>query len=122
VGGLEPVVGAARARNVSVEVQVVGDPGCPGEDVVRATVAAVDCILRAIPPQPVVLTVLVSGVAAELFLTFERAPDGDVAGLARDVAGLGRGGCAAAGWRAMLEVEDTGPGCLEVHWRRAVPA
>src|SRR5262249_60513352 len=106
-------VGAARARDVSVEVQVVGDPGCPGEDVVRATVAAVDCILRALSPQPVVLTVLVSGVAAELFLTFERAPDGDVAGLARDVAGLGRGGGSAGGGRARLVVDGISPGGLE---------
>ena len=53
----------------------------------------------------------------ELFLAFERAP---AAGF--DVAGLGRTARADAGWRAALEVEDTGQGCLEVRWRKAVPA
>jgi hypothetical protein len=121
---LEPVVSLARSRNVPVEVQVVGDPGRPGEDIVRAIHAAVDSILRVIPAQPVILTVLVPGEQVELFLTFERAPAAgcDLPRLRQDVAGLGSAVRADAAWRAMLEVEDTGQGCLEVSWRKAVPA
>jgi hypothetical protein len=119
LAGLEPVLGAARARGVPVEVQVIGDPGGPGEDVVRATVAAVDQVLRALPPQPVILTVLGScpGDEAEMYLTFGRPP---AAGC--DVAGLGGTVPAGAAWRAALEAEDGGPGCLEVRWRTVVPA
>jgi hypothetical protein len=114
---LEPVLGAARRRNVSVETQAIGDPGDPGEDVLRATVAAVDQVLRALPPQPVTLTVLGSGDEAEMFLTFERPP---LAGC--DLAGLGDAVPAGAAWRAALETEDAGPGCLEVRWRAATSA
>jgi hypothetical protein len=113
---LGPVVGAARERNVPVEVQVIGDPGDPGEDVVRATVAAVGQVLRALPPQPVILTILGagsgSGDEAEMYLTFERPP---VA--LGDVAGLGDAVPAGAAWRAALEAEDDGPGCLEIRWQ-----
>jgi hypothetical protein len=127
---LAPVLSAARSRAVPVEVQVAGDPGRPRQDVVRAIQAAVGNILRALPAQPVVLTVLASEEQVELFLTFERAPAAgcdvpglrqDVAGLRQGVAGLGRAVRADAAWRAMLEVEDTGQGCLEVSWRKAVP-
>jgi hypothetical protein len=120
---LEPVVSAARSRNVPVEVQVVGDPGRRGEDVVRATQAAAESILLALPAQPVILTVLASGEQVELFLTFERAlaAECDVPRLRQDLAGLGSAVRADAAWRAMLEVEDTGQGCLEVSWRKAVP-
>ena len=119
LAGLEPVLGAARARGVPVEVQVIGDPGGPGEDVVRATAAAVDQVLRALPPQPVILTVLGAcpGGEAEMYLTFGRPP---AAGC--DVAGLGGTVPAGAAWRAALEAEDGGPGCLEVRWRTVVPA
>jgi hypothetical protein len=121
LAGLAGVLGAARERNVPVEVQVIGDPGDPGRDVVRATVAAVGQVLRSLPVQPVILTVLGSGSGsgseAELFLTFGQPP---VAGC--DVAGLGGAVPAGAAWRATLEAEDSGPGCLEVRWRTAVPA
>jgi hypothetical protein len=117
LAGLEPVLGAARERNVPVEVQVIGDPGDPGEHVLRATVTAVDRVLAALPPQPVLLTVLGSGDEAEMYLTFARPP---VAGC--DVAGLGGAVPAGAAWRAALEAEGDGPGCLEVRWRTAVPA
>jgi hypothetical protein len=63
------------------------------------------------------LTVLGSGDEAEMYLTFEQAP---LTGL--DVAGLGRAVPAEAAWRAALEAEDDGPGCLEVRWRAVVPA
>jgi hypothetical protein len=111
------VVGAARERDVPVEVQVIGDPGDPGEDVVRATVAAVDQVLRALPPQPVILTVLGSGDEAEMYLTFEMPP---AAGC--DLAALGDAVPPGAAWRAALEAEDAGPGCLEVRWQAVVPA
>lgn len=115
LAGLEPVLRSARARSVPVEVQVIGDPGCPEEDVARAVRAAVDAVLRALPPQPVTLTVLAAGEEAELYLTFERSSPVEC-----DVAGLGRAVPAEAAWRATLEAEDTGQGCLEIHWR-AVP-
>jgi len=118
---LEPVFRAARDRGVLAEVQVIGDPGLPDEDVVRATVGAVDLVLGVLPPQPAMLTILASGDTAEMYLTFERLPAvHSVAGLGRAVAELGHAVPVAAGWRAVLEVEDTG-GCLEVHWRAAVP-
>jgi hypothetical protein len=120
VAGLEPVLAAARERDVPAEVQVIGDPGGPAGDVLRATVAAVDLVLRALPPQPVMLTVLVSGDEAELYLTFGQPPAADgVTGLVRALAGLGD---AVPAWRAMLEADGTGPGCLEVGWRTAVTA
>jgi hypothetical protein len=109
---LEQVVGVARDRDVVVEVQVIEDPGDPGEDVVRATVAAVDLVLRALPPQPAILTVLRSGDEAEMYLTFDQPP---VTGC--DVTGLGGAALAEAAWRATLEAEDDGPGCLEVRWQ-----
>jgi hypothetical protein len=122
VAGLEPVLRAARERGVPAEVQVIGDPGYPGEDVVRATVSAVDLVLRVLPAQPVMLTVLASGDAAELYLTFDRLPAGhSVAGQGRVVALLRHGVRAEAAWRAVLEVEGAG-GCLEVHWRAVVLA
>jgi hypothetical protein len=120
LAGLEPVLNAARARNVPVEVQVIGDPGHPARDVLQAALAAVDGVLRALPPQPAVLTVLAPEDEVELFLTFGQSPAGrEVAG--REVAGPERALRAEAEWRAVLEAEGTGPGCLEVHWRKAVP-
>jgi hypothetical protein len=120
---LAAVLSVARSRNVTVEVQVVGDPGRPGADVVRAIQAAAGNILRALPAQPVILTVLASGEQVELFLTFEQAPAAgcDVPSLSKDLAALGSAVRADAAWRAMLEVEDTGQGCLEISWRKAVP-
>jgi hypothetical protein len=103
------------------EVQAIGDPGRPARAVLRAAVAAVDLVLRALPPQPVILTALASAGASEMFVTFARPPAVDLAGLGRDVAGLGGAVPEAAAWRAVLETGDGGPGCLEVRWR-VVPA
>jgi hypothetical protein len=114
---LEPALSAARARDVPVEVQVIGDPGHPTEDVAQATLATLDGVLRSLPAQPVTLTVLKAGDAVELYLTFGRAPQGRC-----DVAGLAPAVPAVAAWRATLEAEEAGPGCLEIHWRTAVPA
>jgi hypothetical protein len=120
--GLEPVLRAARERGVVAECQVIGDPRLPREDVVEAALAAAGLVLRALPPQPVTLTLLASGDEAEMYLTFERPPAAlDVAGLGRELAGLGDAVQVAAAWRAALEVEDDG-GCLEIHWRRGGPA
>ena len=114
---LEPALSAARNRDMPVEVQVIGDPGQPADDVAHATLAAVDGVLRTLAPQPVTLTIVGSDGGVELFLTYDRgARDGyDVAGLAGSVR-------AAAAWHASLEAEPGGPGCLEVRWRTAVPA
>jgi hypothetical protein len=116
MAGLEPVLAAARERGVPVEVQAIGDPGGQAGDVLRATVAAVDRVLRALPPQPVILTVLAPGDEAELYLTFERPPATpcEVTGLSGDVP-------AGAAWRASLEADGDGPGCLEVRWRAVTP-
>ncbi len=92
---------------------MIGDPGDPGEDVLRATVTAVDRVLAALPPQPVILTVLGAGDEAEMYLTYVRPPFGgcDVARLAGSVP-------AGAAWRAALEADGDGPGCLEVRWQK----
>jgi hypothetical protein len=111
---LEPALGAARARGVLVEVQVVGDPGPPTRDVAQATLAAVDLVLRTLPPQPVTLTVLASADEAELYLTFERAPHG-MPGL----AGLDGTIPASAQWQATMDAGEAGAGCLEIRWRRS---
>ena len=116
VADLKPVLSAARARGVPVEVQVIGDPGRPAQDVGHAVRAAVDGVLRVLPPQRAILTILASADSVELFLTFERPPPGGPG-----VSGLGRTVRADAAWRAALDVEDTGQGCLEVHWRKAAP-
>jgi hypothetical protein len=120
LAGLEPPLRAARARGVVAEVQAIGDPGAAA-GVMRASVAAVEVVLRVLPPQPVMLTVMVSGDETELYLPFDRPPAGDVAGLGRDLAGLGRAVPVAAAWRATLEAGDAGPGCLEIRWRTGVP-
>ena len=117
---LEPALDAARARGVPVEVQMVGDPGLPARDVARATLAALGLVLRTLPPQPVTLTVLASADEVELYLTFDHAARGlpGLAGLA-GLAGLDAAIPAAAQWRAAMDTDDAGPGCLEIRWRRS---
>jgi hypothetical protein len=117
LAGLEPALRAARARGLLVEVQVVGDPGRPGAEVTGANLAAVGRVLGALAADPVTLTILSSGDDAELYLTF----GGPLRALP-DLAGLGDEVAAAAGWRAAIDVGETGAGCLEVCWRKAVPA
>ncbi|HUY49553.1 MAG TPA: hypothetical protein VMV92_28150 [Streptosporangiaceae bacterium] len=117
LGALEPALNAATARGLAVEVQVVGDPGCPTPEVAEATLAAVDGVLRALPPHPVTLTVLASGNDAELYLTFDR-PLHDTDGATT----LSHAVPATARWRATVDLDETGAGCLEVRWRVAVPA
>jgi signal transduction histidine kinase len=114
---LEPALRAARARGLPVEVQVVGDPGRSPPEVAGATLAAVDGVMSALPPHPVMLTVLASGDDVELYVTFDR-----LLRVAPDVAELRLTVPAMARWRSTVEVDDSGSGCLEVRWRNAVPA
>jgi hypothetical protein len=114
LAGLEPALLAAQARGVPVEVQVVGDPGQPGPEVSRAALAVVDGLLAALPPHPVLLTVLASGSETELYVTFDRPPR-----VTPDPGALGRALPAVARWQATVDVSDTGAGCLEVRWRNA---
>ncbi|MGO9216423.1 MAG: hypothetical protein ACLP5E_01420 [Streptosporangiaceae bacterium] len=115
MAGLEPAFLAARRRGLQIEIQVVGDPGLPSRDVTQALGSAVDTVLRALPAQTVGLTVLAPGPDVELYLTFARLPPA-----ARGVAFVPAGGISR--WRARLDVDDNGSGCLEVSWSAAVSA
>jgi signal transduction histidine kinase len=114
---LEPALRAANARGLPVEVQVVGDPGRPIREVAGATLAAVAGVMNALPPHPVTLTVLASDDDVELYVTFDMPPTAifDVAELRRTVPAMAR-------WRSTVDIDDSGAGCLEVRWWKAVPA
>ncbi len=127
LAGLEPALSAARQRGLLIEVQVVGDPGLPSREVAQATLAAVGTVLGALPRQPVTLTVLAPSVLApsmlvnpgltdpvELYLTFDQLPPGARAPAFPPVTGSSR-------WRAALDVDEAGAGCLEVGWRPVMP-
>jgi hypothetical protein len=113
----EPVLRDAGGRGLPVQTQVVGDPGITAPQVVHATVAALERVLHALPPQPVLLTVLATIDEVELYLIF-RGPAGPVTGSLdlRDAAPPG------SGWHAAVDVDDAGAGCLEVRWPKAVAA
>ena len=123
LAGLEPALSAARQRGLLVEVQVVGEPGRPSREVAQATLAAVGTVLGALPPQPVTLTVLAPPVLVtpgpadpvELYLTFDQLPP---AARAPAFPPLTR----SSGWRAELDVDEAGTGCLEIGWRPVMPA
>ncbi len=114
---LAPALRAASPRGMLVEVRVVGDPAPTPPEVASAALAAADGVMSVLPPQPVTLTVLASGDDVELYVTFGRPPPA-----APDLAALQRKVPATAHWHAAVEVGDTGAGCLEVRWRKAVPA
>ena len=120
LAGLEPALAAARRRGLQAEIQVVGNPGLPSRDVTQATACAVQTVLRALPPQPVTLTVLAqgapagSGPGAELYLTFTGLPPAARAAVFPPAAGRSR-------WRAGLDVDGTGSGCLWVSWAARGP-
>jgi hypothetical protein len=115
VAWLEPALQAASARGMLANVQVIGDPGDPPPEVAHALPAAVDAVLSVLPPHQVMLTVLASGDDVELYLTFS-----EPLRAAPDVARFGTDVPAAAHWHAAAEVEETGAGCLEISWRKAV--
>ena len=117
LAGLEPALRAAQDRGVPTEVRVVGDPGRPGQEVAGATLAAVGGVISVLPPHPVTLTVLASTDDVELYMTFDQPPV-----TAPDVTGLRQQVPTAAGWSARVDMDDSGAGCLEVRWRKAVPA
>ena len=117
LAGLGPALEEARDRDMPVEIQVVGDPGRPGPAGARATLAAVHAVLRALPPQPVILTVLSAGDEVELYLTFRLAP-ADLAPVRASLAGLDQPVPPAVAWRAVLDADPSGSGCLEVCWRK----
>jgi hypothetical protein len=83
----------------------------------------VGTVLDALPPQPVTLTVLAPSAAInlgltepiELYLTFDELPPGARALAFPPVTGNSR-------WRAALDVDEAGAGCLEVGWRPVMPA
>ncbi len=112
---LEPALRAATARGLLVDVQVVGDPGVPVPEVAAATVAAVEGVLGALPPQPVTLTLLATGDDVELYVIFSTPPQ---AALGVPPAGRAVPAC----WRAAVTVDATGTGCLEVCWRKETAA
>lgn len=114
LAGLAPALSEAEDRGLPVEVQVIGDPGIPAPEVAGATRAAISGVVGALPPHPVVLTVLASDDEVELYLTFEQPPPGPV-----DVAGLRRLVPAAAGWQATMDIGDAGAGFLAVRWHKA---
>jgi hypothetical protein len=119
LAALEPALSAATARGLAVEIQVVGDPGSPTPEVAEATLGAMSRVLQALPPHLVTLSVLTSGDEVELYLAFDRPPPGPDGAAALSAPGSGP---AAARWRAQVDVEATGSGCLEVRWRTAVRA
>jgi hypothetical protein len=116
VAGLQPALQAASARGLLVNVQVIGDPGIPAPEVAHAVRAAVDAVISALRPHPVMLTVLASGDDVELYLTFS-----EPLRVSPDVARFGRDVSAAAGWHAIVTAEESGTGCLEISWRKAAP-
>jgi len=112
----EPVLRSASDRGLPVRTQVVGDPGPTGPQVISATTAAVDKLLRVLPPQPVLLTVLAAVDQVELYLIF-RGPWPAPA----DAIGF-RAPPPVSGWQAKVDVDEGGAGCLEVRWPKAVHA
>jgi hypothetical protein len=76
----------------------------------------VDAVISELPPHQVMLTVLASGDETELYLTFS-----EPLRVTPDVARFGPELPAAARWQAAVTPGETGAGCLEVSWRKAVP-
>jgi hypothetical protein len=113
LAGLEPVLTAAGARGLLVDVRVIGDPGEPPAQIVRAVAETVDALVNALPPHQVLLTVLASAGDVELYVTFDEPPR-----TTPDVARSGRDLPEAAGWHAAVTAEGTGPGYLQIDWRK----
>jgi hypothetical protein len=119
VAKLAPALRAASDRGLLVDVQTIGDHGTPGPEVSAAALAAIDGVLGTLPPQPVTLTLLASADDdVALYLAFSQPP-----GRAPDMALAGQSVPPSARWRASIDMDDTGAGCLEVSWRalKAMP-
>jgi hypothetical protein len=114
VAALEPVLRAASARGLLVDVQTIGDHGVPGPEVSAAALAVIDGVLVTLPPQPVTLTVLESADDVALYLAFIQPPRS-----APDAALAGQRVPPSAQWHAGIDMDDTGAGCLEVSWHKA---
>jgi signal transduction histidine kinase len=113
VAKLAPALRAASDRGLLVDVQTIGDHGTPGPEVSAAALAAIDGVLGTLPPQPVTLTLLASADDdVALYLAFSQPP-----GRAPDMALAGQSVPPSARWRASIDMDDTGAGCLEVSWR-----
>jgi hypothetical protein len=110
---LEPALREASTRGLLVDIQTIGDPGSPGPEVSAAAHAAIDGILRTLPPQPVTLTTLASAGDVALYLTFSQPPR-----RAPDAVLAGRSVPTSAQWHAAIDMDDNGAGCLEVSWRK----
>jgi len=112
VAVLGPALKAAEARDLQVNVQVIGDPGVPDADVAHAVLATVDGVLAVLAPAQVMLTVIAPGEEVELYLTF-----GGPAPAGLDVTRYGHDLPAAAGWHAAATGQEDGAGCVEISWR-----
>ena len=110
---LEQALRAAAARQLTVFVQLIGDPGTPSPPVVHAVLATVDAVLSVLPPQQAVLTLLAVGDDVELYLTFGSPPRN-----VPDLTRFGRDMPAAVRWRASASVTETDGGFLELSWRK----
>jgi hypothetical protein len=115
LSGLDPVLKAADARGLVVDVRVIGDPGVPPPAVGQAIAATVERVLGALPPHQVVLTVLAPGDDAELYVTFTEALAVTV-----DMTRFGQRLPAAVRWRAIIAGDESGAGYLQISWRKAV--
>jgi hypothetical protein len=110
---LEPTLGTARGRGLAVTIQLIGDPGVTSPQVTRALAATVDAVMRELPPQQVMLTVLAHDDDLELYLTF-----GLALATTPDLSPFGLDLPAGACWHAAIVVTEAGGGCLEVSWRK----
>jgi hypothetical protein len=115
LSALDPVLKAASARGVLVDIRVIGDPGIPSPAVSRAVVATVQAVFGALASHQVVLTVLAPGDDVELYVTFDE-PLRETADMTR----FGQEVPAATRWQATIAGDETGAGYLRITWRKVV--
>jgi len=116
LSSLEPVLNAASAQGLLVDVQRIGDPGFTPRAVSQAIGATVRAVFEALPPRQVLLTILASGGDVELYVTFDEPLRGPL-----DVTLFGHEVPGEACWHATIGGEETGAGYLQISWRKAVP-
>lgn len=112
---LEPALRDASTRGIPVDVQQIGDPPVPAPALANALIATVGSLLSRLPPQPVTITIVASAEDIELYVTFSEPP-----GSVPDLERAGRNVPTRERWRATLDIDGSGAGCLEVGWRKAV--